>query len=189
MSNKIDQKDPILNEHIRLHLQFIQNTITRMNTNSFQIKTVVGTMTGAFLAFMYEKGKELEPYASIALFILIGFFWYLDVYFLSLEQKFRHIYKKITHKIRTDNICREDLYDMDIKKIEGTLWSSITSPSIMIFYLALLILLSVVFAFKTGKICYIVIVGVILSFWLGYIIKKEFEDKWCGDCNKSIKVG
>jgi len=39
MSDKIDLKDPILNEHIRLHLQFIQNTITRMNTNSFQIKT------------------------------------------------------------------------------------------------------------------------------------------------------
>lgn len=179
MSNKIDQKDPILNEHIRLHLQFVQNTITRMNANSFQIKTVVGTMTGAFLAFMFDKGKELEPYASIALSILILLFWCLDAYFLSLERKFRDIYKKITHKIRTDNMCREDLYDMDIKKVEGTLWSSITSPSIMIFYLALLILLSVVFTFKTGKIWCIVIVGAILISWLVYryikfkIIKKK----------------
>ena len=115
--------------------------------------------------------------------------------FLSLERKFRDIYKKITHKIRTDNMCREDLYDMDIKKVEGTLWSSITSPSIMIFYLALLILLSVVFTFKTGKIWCIVIVGAILISWLVYryikfkIIKKKNEYKWCDDCNKAIKVG
>lgn len=84
MSNKIDQKGPILNEHIRLHLQFVQNTITSMNANSFQIKTVVGTMTGAFLAFMFDKGKELEPYASIALSILILLFWCLDAYFFCL---------------------------------------------------------------------------------------------------------
>ena len=199
MSNKIDLKDPILNEHIRLHLQFIQNVITRMNTNSFQIKTVAGTMTGAFLAFMYEKGKELEPYASLALLILIGLFWCLDVYFLSLEQKFRHMYKKITHKIRIDDMYMKDLYDMDIKKVEGTLLSSIKSPSIIIFYLALLILLLVVFAFKTGKIYLLfgtlALVGAILFFWIGYRsikfknIKKEFEDKWCNSCDKAIKVG
>lgn len=87
MSNKIDQKGPILNEHIRLHLQFVQNTITRMNANSFQIKTVVGTMTGAFLAFMFDKGKELEPYASIALSILILLFWCLDAYFFVFREK------------------------------------------------------------------------------------------------------
>ena len=39
------------------------------------------------------------------------------------------------------------------------------------------------------------LVGAILFFWLGYRSiklknkKKEFEDKWCGDCNKAIKVG
>jgi hypothetical protein len=39
------------------------------------------------------------------------------------------------------------------------------------------------------------LVGSILFFWLGYRSiefknsKKEFEDKWCCDCNKAIKVG
>jgi len=37
--------------------------------------------------------------------------------------------------------------------------------------------------------------GAILYFWLGYRyikfknIKKEFEDKWCDNCGKAIKVG
>ena len=77
--------------------------------------------------------------------------------------------------------------------------SSVKSPSIIIFYLALLILLLVVFAFKTGKIYLLfgtlALVGAILFFWIGYRsikfknIKKEFEDKWCNSCDKAIKVG
>ena len=171
MSDKIDLKDPILNEHIRLHLQFIQNTITRMNTNSFQIKTVAGTMTGAFLAFMYEKGKELEPYASIALGFLIILFWCLDAYFLSLERKFRDVYYKVTHKIRIDNMNMDDLYNMSIEKItfKYNICTVISSTSLIIFYGALLILLFVVFTFKTGKICLlpgvVALVGAILFFW------------------------
>ena len=151
MSNKIDLKDPILNEHIRLHLQFIQNTIIRMNTNSFQIKVAAGTMIGAFIAFMFDKGKAFEPYASIALLVLIGLFWCLDAYFLSLERNFRDIYKKITHKIRTDDMYMKDLYDMTLKEVtKKDIASAAKSISLKCFYGAFLFLLIVAFILKMG---------------------------------------
>jgi len=163
MSNKIDLKDPILNEHIGLHLQFIQNTITRMNTNSFQIKVVAGTIIGAFIAFMFDKGKEFEPYASIALLVLIGLFWCLDAYFLSLERKFRDLYKKITNKIRIDDMYMKDLYDMTLKEVTiGDIASAAESISLKCFYGAFLFLLIVAFILKMEKYIYFLVLLVLV---------------------------
>lgn len=149
MRKKIDLKDHMLNEHIMLHLQFIQNTITRMNANSFQIKVVAGAIIGAFIAFMFDKGKEFEPYASFALLILIVLFWCLDAYFLSLERKFRDVYKKITDQIKNDYIYIEDIYDMTINKVERQyIKSAAKSTSLKYFYGAFLFLLIAAFMLK-----------------------------------------
>ncbi len=74
------------------HLEFIQNVITRMNTNSFQIKGWAVTLVSAFLA-LFASSKN-------CCFILAAIFpamilWFLDAYYLSEERKFRGLYNDV----------------------------------------------------------------------------------------------
>jgi len=74
------------------HLEFIQNVITRMNTNSFQIKGWTITIISAILA-VYAATKN-------NCFILLGLFptlmfWFLDTYYLMMERKFRGLYNDV----------------------------------------------------------------------------------------------
>lgn len=74
------------------HLEFIQNVITRMNTNSFQIKGWAITLVSATIA-LYASTKN-------DCFILVGvfpslIFWFLDAYYLTQERKFRGLYNDV----------------------------------------------------------------------------------------------
>lgn len=74
------------------HLEFIQNIITRMNTNSFQIKEWTVALVTAILA-LYASTKN-------NCFILLGIlpsllFWFLDAYYLTQERKFRGLYNDV----------------------------------------------------------------------------------------------
>ncbi|MBE7646730.1 hypothetical protein F7644_12145 [Tenacibaculum finnmarkense genomovar ulcerans] len=75
------------------HLEFIQNIITRMNSNSFQLKGMVITIVSALLA-VYASNKNQD-------FILIAIvpsilFWFLDAYYLQQERKFRGMYNDVS---------------------------------------------------------------------------------------------
>jgi hypothetical protein len=74
------------------HLEFIQAVITRMNTNSFQVKTWTITTTAALLA-VYAGTKN-------ALFVLVAVVpvaisWMLDSYYLTQERRFRGLYNDV----------------------------------------------------------------------------------------------
>jgi len=74
------------------HLEFIQNVVTRMNTNSFQIKGWSITIVSATLALYASTKNEC--------FILVGvfpslIFWFLDTYYLTQERKFRGLYNDV----------------------------------------------------------------------------------------------
>ena len=74
------------------HLEFIQNIITRMNTNSFLMKGWTVTIVSAILA-IYASTKNM-------IFILFGLFptfifWFLDTYYLTQERKFRGLYNDV----------------------------------------------------------------------------------------------
>ena len=74
------------------HLDFIQNIVTRMNANSFQIKGLTITIVSALLA-VYASNKKID-------FILIAIvpailFWFLDAYYLQQERKFRGLYNDV----------------------------------------------------------------------------------------------
>lgn len=74
------------------HLEFIQNIITRMNTNSFQIKGMSITITAALLALTASDYNIL--YVSIVYFSLFVF-WGLDAYYLSQEKGYRKLYDEV----------------------------------------------------------------------------------------------
>lgn len=74
------------------HLEFIQAIITRMNTNSFQIKGWCITISSALLALYASSKNELYILIAIAPTFV---FWLLDSYYLMQERKFRGLYKDV----------------------------------------------------------------------------------------------
>ncbi len=78
-------------EKIR-HLEFIQNIITRMNSNSFQIKEWMITIVSALLA-LYANSNNVT-YIFVAI-VPTSLFWYLDAYYLQQERKFRELYNDL----------------------------------------------------------------------------------------------
>lgn len=75
------------------HLEFIQNVITRMNSNSFLIKGWVVTLVAALFA-LSDKANDYNLY-QIA-FIPVPLFWILDGFFLATERHFISLYKAVS---------------------------------------------------------------------------------------------
>jgi len=74
------------------HLEFIQNVITRMNANSFQIKGWSIVIASALLA-IYASTKD-NYFFLVAMFPTL-IFWFLDTYYLTQERKFRGLYDDV----------------------------------------------------------------------------------------------
>lgn len=120
------------------HLEFLQNIITRMNTNSFQIKTFAITVLAALLA-VYASTKDavffIVPMYSSFLFGL------LDAFYLQQERKFRGIYNAIL----TNKGIKIEPFEMPLGKFTGGqyhYWNVVTSKTILYFYGGIIALLS-----------------------------------------------
>lgn len=81
------------------HLEFIQNVITRMSTNSFIIKGWSITIITAL--FAYSAKDTNNEYAYLAYFVA-PFFWYLNAFFLLQERKYRKLYDEVRQKVDID---------------------------------------------------------------------------------------
>jgi hypothetical protein len=79
----------LMDESKRQHLEFLQNVITRMSTNSFQIKVIAIAVVSALLAICASTTNVMFIFLSLVPTIL---FWFLDSYYLQQERKFRGIY-------------------------------------------------------------------------------------------------
>lgn len=131
------------------HLELIQNIITRLNTNSFQIKGLAITIGAAALA-VYASTQKLE-------FILIGIlptliFWFLDAYYLTQERKFRGLYNDVagvTTKPKDIKLfeMRPDLY----AKGKYTYWKVLFSKIVWTIYLPIIIILLTIFIYLKLK--------------------------------------
>ena len=130
------------NENLK-HLEFIQNVITRMNGNSFQIKTWTVTIVSALLA-IYASTQN-NYFILAALFPTIVF-WFLDSYYLMQERKFRGLYNDVAgissdpREIKVFEM-RPDLY------VRGrySFISVFFSITILQIYLSLILLLATLF--------------------------------------------
>lgn len=74
------------------HLEFIQNIITRMNANSFQIKEWTVAIVSALLAIFASTNNN---YLIIAAILPTTLFWFLDTYYLVQERKFIGLYNDV----------------------------------------------------------------------------------------------
>ena len=119
------------------HLEFIQNVITRMNTNSFQIKRWTVTIVSAILA-IYASTKNCYFVLSATFPTVV--FWFLDTYYLTQERKFRGLYNDVAGV--SDNpkqiklfAMRPDLYT----KGKYSYWNVFRSTTIYKLYLTIII--------------------------------------------------
>lgn len=88
-----------MNQNKIKHLEFIQNLITRMNTNSFIIKGWCITLISAFLVLSLEKLNKNILLISFPTIIIFGF---LDTYHLVLEKSYRALYDFEIKKEKSD---------------------------------------------------------------------------------------
>lgn len=76
------------------HLEFVQGVITRMNANSFSIKTWAVTLVAAFMA-MYASGDNHNHWYFIAAIVPTIICWCLDTYYLRMERAYRKLYEEV----------------------------------------------------------------------------------------------
>jgi len=124
------------------HLEFIQNIITRMNTNSFQIKGMSITITAALLALYAGSNKPLYLPIPIISTIL---FWFLDAYYLQQERKFRGVYNDVAKLSNLEFRIDVRSFEMPIQKyVNGkysylnVLWSKTIWP---FYFIPIIVLL------------------------------------------------
>lgn len=133
------------NEYKVKHLEFIQNVITRMNTNSFQIKGWAVTITSALLAIFAAKSN---PYFIATAILPVFIFWFLDSYYLTQERKFRGLYNDVAGI--SDNPKEIKLFEMRPDLYVGgkySFWDVFTSTTIWKLYLPIIIILSGLFVY------------------------------------------
>ena len=126
------------------HLEFIQNIITRMNTNSFQLKGACLVIVSSFLAIFASTKIELFFLAAIFPTLI---FWFLDTYYLTQERKFRGLYDDVSgvtkkHKIKPFQM-RPDLY----KGKKYSYWRVFFSTTICTLYSTMIVVLIILFLF------------------------------------------
>ena len=102
-----------MEEQKRQHLEFIQRVITRMNTNSFQIKGMAVTIVSALIAIYATTTNIAFIFLGIVPTLL---FWFLDSYYLQQERKFRGVYNNVAG---IEHNVEIKLYDMPIKEFKG----------------------------------------------------------------------
>jgi hypothetical protein len=139
------EKGGIVAPEIIKHLEFIQNVITRMNTNSFQIKGWSIVILSALLA-IFSSSKNNDFFLAAIFPTLI--FWFLDAYYLNQERKFKGLYNDVARV--TENPKKIKLFAMRPDLYVGgkyTFWSAFFSITILKMYLAMIISLIAIFVY------------------------------------------
>lgn len=103
-----------MDENRRTHLGYIQNIIARMGSNSFYVKGWSVTLVAALFALAAKDANK--NYVLISC-IPVPIFWVLDAYYLSLERKFRMLYKEVVAGRVAD-------YVMDVSSYKSHNWTS-----------------------------------------------------------------
>lgn len=105
--DKINRESNMSDAQLK-HLEFVQNVVTRMNSNSFQIKNWSITVFTALFALYGSNTNSF--FLFIATLPTLGF-WMLDAYYLQQERKFRGIYEDVAQL--SDKPKGNRLFQMD----------------------------------------------------------------------------
>jgi len=140
-------------EDRRQHLEFIQNIVTRMNTNSFQLKGLSIAIVTALFGIYASIGNV--GFVFLGIFPTLVF-WFLDGYYLQQERKFRGIYNDVAG-LKNNVSVRP--YEMPIHKYTSNIdrqysyWNVLLSKTICWLYFPVVVLLIIVGILLLYKDC------------------------------------
>ena len=122
------------------HLEFVQNVITRMNANSFQLKGWMITIVSALLALYANSEKVLYVFVAV---IPVIVFWCLDAYYLKQETLYRKLYQDI---VNNNDV---EVFDMNTSRNNVCYCKVFFSPTIAGLYCTILVFLLLLGLFLT----------------------------------------
>ena len=119
-----------MDNHKLKHLEFIQNIITRMNSNSFLIKGWSITLISALFAL---AAKDANISYVLITYVVIPVFWLLDGFFIATERQYRDLYKSVAKKKEAEIDFNLDASSYN--KGKNTWLSGVFSKTLIPFYL------------------------------------------------------
>jgi hypothetical protein len=119
-----------MDNHKLKHLEFIQNIITRMNSNSFLIKGWSITLISALFAL---AAKDANINYVLITYVVIPVFWLLDGFFIATERQYRDLYKSVAKKKEAEIDFNLDASSYN--KGKNTWLSGVFSKTLIPFYL------------------------------------------------------
>ena len=127
------------------HVNAMQAVIRRMADNSRSCKLWCVTLVSAALVLAASVGNGIYPLLALVPIIALGF---LDVYYLSLEQRFRCAYNEFVSKLHDGSLDRTEVFVIKARGGPVTyMWKSARSTSVWPFYPALVIVIFAVARF------------------------------------------
>ena len=129
-------------QSVDTHLGILQTMIQRMAANSAATKTWAVGLTTAALFYGTNQGVERIQWMSLlpAISLLV-----LDVYYLTLEKAVRFRYTEFIRAMNTEDFSIELLFDVSPPPTTALdFFRAMKSPSVLIFYVPLVLLCSAV---------------------------------------------
>lgn len=130
-----------MDEDRRQHLQFIQDVITRMNSNSFSIKEWMMAINSAMLA-LFAGGDETKPIFLLLAAFPTFLFWLYDTYYLYMERQYRSLFNKVKN-----SSSKVQLYDLDASKEPICYFNTLIRPTEAGVYLPIIAMLIISYLF------------------------------------------
>ena len=126
--------DPAVLKHVEMY----QGIITRMAASSSACKNWCVVLVSAFLLFVIKEGCRA---AGLLALVPILLFWFLDGYYLGLEQQFRAAFNNHMTKLRNNELTLADLFVVKTDgRIPGFFSKALFSWATWPVYIALLVL-------------------------------------------------
>ena len=111
------------------HLEFIQSAISRMASNSFQMKSWNVALATAAIGF--AVAKDSHPKAAMLALIPSFVFWVLDAYYLLIERAFRNLFEEAVKGTAT-------AYSMKIQTTAYMALIAFIRPSVSLIHLTMM---------------------------------------------------
>ena len=129
---------------VQSHLEMLQGVIQRMSENSRSCKLWSITALSAVLFLAARTGV---PWYTLIALVPLFLFFLLDVYYLSLEHRFRGSYESMLGKLRNGSYGPEDVYQITPTDFSmSILMKCLRSPSVYLYYPLALSIAMAVFA-------------------------------------------
>ena len=128
-----------------VYLSMIQGNVSRMATASAIFKGFAATIIAGIVTIAFD---DINPWVLLVMALPIAAFLMLDVYYLSLEKKYRYLYEKAALG-NFANTFTLDVKNIDSKAANAGIVSCLKSLSITLFYgpVALAFLILVIMRF------------------------------------------